>query len=919
MDATFASPSRLVMRPRRHRMRRVLGRVLAAWLLAAALVAPAFAAIDITAAEARAFLGGRSGKLVYLKNQLKQIYYLDFNDSALVERKVADDAYCWSPMIHPDGTRIVYESNACIYIRYLQENSPTRYLVYTGIAQGNHSLEPHWWINPKTKEEYIIFTTGDISDLEWPPKSGYTYIQKIVDNKPSGSALTLLPFMMASGRSKNGMWGGTSHHSTGMYKLYPDKVENAFFSSNNWVDSGGWGACNGSISPSDDPARQNRLMHLNSYLALSDGETFENHKAIVIRSYYDKDLSSPIWAMGIPGVRCNDDGSGNLFWDHSEWSTDEGYFTAVGTKVIVDWTEGDVYIGRINYTGTNQIRRILNGGGVNHYPHLWIKTGVAPAKIRLDNAALEFLSLKKDSAGPPADTIHVSNAGDGVLPALKIDTLPAWIRVGISGNGSATPKLIVAVDRVAAGLGDHSATVKVSYGQAADSALFTVRLKYSDPVLTTLKPEPSQAVLRPGESAVFKAVALDQTGAALSPQPDISWSAVGDLPITDQGQVTADSSYWRLHLFRAVSGGDGGIGSVACTTSVFISKFILKVDAGAARDSVPAGWISDEAFAAAGLRQSLLQGPVSLQGAEDPAPEQVYRTVRHPAGAMVFDSVPNGRYAVRFHFSSPWPGESAPAQGMTVKLEGVALLEDYRLPVRPDSGIKGETRELLTTVNDGDGLTIELQGTAPSLAGLEIHDLGGLPIALTSPKGGESLHIGDTLHIRWTTDESITSVGIQISVDSGKSLIPVTRKSAINQGLPGWGDYPWVIPDSLDGKSFITANAMLLVYDYFGTDRDRSDRVFTILPAEHTALRPGAAAARALTAAFTAGRLEIGLPQPGRYRVALTDVRGRTAVSAQGVWKEGLSLPAAGLARGVYRLTVIGSGFQATRSVTLLD
>ncbi len=185
---------------------------------------PSSAAVDITGPEARAFLGGRTGKLVYLKNQLKQIHFLDLNDSVLVERKVADDTYCWSPMIHPDGSRIVYESNATIYIRNLEENSQTRHAIYTGALLANHSLEPHWWIHPVTKDEYIIFTTGDISDVEWPPQSGETFMQKIVANEPSGPRLTLLPFMMASGRSKNGVWGGTSHHSTGMYKLNPDKM-----------------------------------------------------------------------------------------------------------------------------------------------------------------------------------------------------------------------------------------------------------------------------------------------------------------------------------------------------------------------------------------------------------------------------------------------------------------------------------------------------------------------------------------------------------------------------------------------------------------------------------------------------------------------------------------------------------------------
>jgi hypothetical protein len=897
-------------------LNRIASRLLAALLLAAALPAGMRAAIDITAPEARAFLGGRSGKLVYIKNQLKQIYYLDFSDSVLVERKVADDAYCLSPMIHPDGSRIVYESNASIYIRYLQENSPSRYLIYAGIAQGNHSLEPHWWIHPKTKEEYIIFTTGDISDLEWPPKSGYTYMQKIVDNKPSGPALTLLPFMMASGRSKNGVWGGTSHHSTGMYKLYPDKVENAFFGSTNWVDSGGWGACNGSISPSDDPARQNRLMHLNSYLALKDGEIFENHKAIVIRSYDDKDVSSPIWEMGTPGLRCNNDSSGNLFWDQSEWSTDEEYFTAVGSKVIADWTDGDAYVGRISYAGDNQIRRILKGGGVNFSPHLWIKTGVSPAKIRLDSSSLEFVSLKNDSDGPPADTIHVSNSGDGALPALRIDNAPEWIRIDILDNGGSAPKLVVSVERGVAGLGDHTAKVKVSYGQAADSAFFTVRLKYSDPVLTALRAEPAQAVLKPGDSVAFSVVGLDQTGAVMVPQPSITWGPLDDLPITASGKVVADSSLWTLRSFRAHSG------SVVCTTTVFIAKRILKVDVGADKDSVAEGWISDQAFVSADWPRASRPGAsVLLQAADHPAPEQVYRSVRHTPGVLRLDSLPKGHYAVRCHFASPGTGESEAGKGMTIKVEGQPIIEDQRLPSRPDNGIRGGTRDFLATVNDGNGLEIGFEGSdeAVSLAGLEVHDVGELPISVDYPNGGESAHVGDTLHIRWTATEMVSSVGIQISVDSAQSWIPVTRTRSVNLGQADWGDFRWIIPDSLDGKSLITAHAQIYVYDYFGTDRDRSDAVFSILPSGISGLKAAAPALRALTIGFASGRLEIGLPRPGPYRIALTDVRGRMVLSAQGVGKESVSLPAGGLGRGVYRLTVICNGFQATRSITLLE
>jgi hypothetical protein len=889
---------------------------LAALLMAGAgLGTGVHAAADITGPEARAFLGGRTGKIAYLKNQLKQVYFIDLGDSVLVERKVADDAYCWSPMIHPDGSRIVYESNAAIYIRPLAENAKERHLIYSGTPRNNHSLEPHWWIHPKTGDEYIIFTTGDASDVEWPPQSGETYIQKVVNNEPSGPLQTLLPFMMASGRSKNGVWGGTSHHSTGMYKLHPDSVTKAFREEKNWIDSGGWGACNGSMNPTSDPARQNRIMHLNSYLELPGGETFENHKAIVIRSWDDKDLNSPIWAMGIPGVRCNDDKSGNLFWDHCEWSSDEGYFTAVGSKVIENWTDGDIYIGRIDYGGNNQIRRVLAGGGINHYPHLWIKDGVAPARIRLDKSALEFVSLKRDSAGPAADTVRASNAGDGTLPVLKTDSLPAWIKIAFAGNGTNAVRIIVTVDRAVAGLGDHSARVKVSYGQAADTASFGVRLRYSDPVPSSIKAGRRKVVMHAGDVDTLRATVLDQTGAPVSPQPAIAWSALDAMPVSADGKITGDTAAWTSYAFKAVSG------SFACTTTVFIAKRILRIDAGAAADSVPAGWASDSGFPSAWPRETS-QGPVDLQGTVDPAPDRLYRTVRRPQGSLVFGDFKNGRYALRFHFASPFPGHPSPASGLDVKLEGVTLLEGYRPPARPDSGLKGDVRELLATVSDGDGLEIGFSGTsdAAALAGLEIYDLGPLAIGLLHPDGGETFHVGDTLHARWETDGFITSVGIQVSIDSGLTWIPVTRRSAVNLGQPDWGDYPWVIPDSLDGKSLVTGRAILSVYDYFGTDRDRSNQVFSIQP-NQVGIRARAArgASGTLAAGFSAGRLSLNLPRTGSYRIALVDMRNRAVLSARATGPGPVSLPAAGLPRGVYRLLIAGPGENLTRSLTVLE
>lgn len=891
-------------------------------MLAWCLATPVLAAPDITGPEARAFLGGRTGKVAYLKTNLRQIHFIDFSDSVLVERRVSDDYYCLSPMIHPDGTRIVYETGGAVWIRYLEEDSKDRFLVWSGTPRNGLSLEPHWWIHPKTGDEYITFSNGDVSEAEWPPKAGKTFIQKInkQTNLPEGPLQTLLPFVMSGGRSRNGMWGSTSHHSTGMYKLIPDKVADAFFSATNWQDSGALMACNASTSPSKDPARQDRMMHLTSGFDNLQGEVFENHKAILMRSWNDPSGDKPLWYMGIPGVRCNNDSSGNLFWEHPEWSTDEDYFTAVGSKIVEGYAEADLYMGRISYTGDSQIRRVLKGGGINHLPHLWVKDGIAPAKIRLGKTLVEFVSMKADSAGPRPDTIQVTNIGDTstTLPPLKIGTLPAWLTVDILSNGTDTPRLVNRVDRAKAGLGDHVAMVKVSYGQDADSALYKVTFKYADPVLTALKPVPARAVLLPGDSVKPSALGFDQTGAPFPGLPLLAWQALDSLPWPASGWIKADSALaWKTFRFRAsVAGGP------ACTTRVTVARILRRVDAGAPADSAPAGWRADTG-AAASAPALRWRGALDLRAAADPAPEAVYRNARETLPPFTVAGLPDGRYAVRLHLTSVPPGRPA-LPALSVRLEGSRVLEDYRPPAGTDSLLKAEARDVQVTVSDGDGLAVELEPASAGgvLAGWELWDMGPPPVAVTHPKGGEIFKVGDTLRVRWTTDGFITSAGIQFSPDSGKRWIPVTRRSSVNEGQPDWGDYPWVIPDSLDGISLATSGGLISVYDYFGTDRDRTDRPFTILPEEPTRIKPVADPAAAPRLAFgrVAGRrLALLLPKPGSYRLSLRDLHGREAFSAEVRGPGRAEVPLAGLPRGIYRAAVEGAGLRLTGSVLLAE
>lgn len=882
---------------------RILAAALAACALSAAAAPPA------TGEQVRAFLGGRAGKLVYLKGFDSQIYFVDFADSSLREKRLTNDAYCLSPMISPDGTRIVYEQGSAIWIRDLVENSPTRSQVFVRSIVPGQTMEPHWWIDPKTKDEYIQYTTGMIDDHEWPPKSGNTYLQKVVANKPSGSPQLLIPYMMSAGRSKNGTWGATSHHSTGMYKLWPEKIAGAFFSSTNWTDFGAVLACNASISPSADPARQNRMLHLHSGGNPMGGKLYDNHKAVVMRSYADADADHPLWWMGELGDRVENDGSGDKFWDSPEWSNDENYFTATGSRDIEVTDTANIYIVRINMAGESKVIRAVSGPGRNHYAHMWIKEGVSPAKIRLDSASLGFAAYKKDTVDPKPRTVTATNAGDGTLPPLAIGPLPKWLKVAITGNGTNTVKLVNTVLRDSVAPGDHQAKVSVTFGNGADSAAYLVSFRYSDPVLTRLRPIPAHAVIRTGDSLRLAALGLDQAGNPMPAPVTVAWEGPDDLKPDADGLFRADTAGGREYLAIARSG------ALACTTRVTVTRRLLRIDAGAGAGKAEPGW-ADDAGSAVGGEAGTVPDSLDLGSLIDPAPPGAWRTFRQGYSGYRFPDLPNARYAVRMHFAAARKDANGPTGGLSLWFEGLKLIEEYRLGPGPDTAARAaEVREVGVSVTDGNGLAIQAvaQTGAPVLTALEIWETGVPPVSLAYPNGGESFRVGDTLSIRWSTDEGITSCGIKISVDSGATWMPITRRRSVGLSDKDWRDFRWAIPDTMDGVSLVSSRALISVYDYFGTDRDQSDKPFRIETA--TRLRPGpSGAAPGLSWARLEGStLRFELRGRGPWDLKVVDAGGRVARALRAETAGTHAVGLAGLAPGVYRILASGDGRTQSR------
>jgi hypothetical protein len=76
----------------------------------------------------------------------------------------------------------------------------------------------------------------------------------------------------------------------------------------------------------------------------------------------------------------------------------------------------------------------------------------------------------------------------------------------------------------------------------------------------------------------------------------------------------------------------------------------------------------------------------------------------------------------------------------------------------------------------------------------------GQQILLTSPNGGETFKIGDTLRVKWKLcnngSQEISSVDPFLSPDDGKTWCYM-KLNSIPVGDASFGNYAWKIPDSI--------------------------------------------------------------------------------------------------------------------------
>jgi len=147
--------------------------------------------------------------------------------------------------------------------------------------------------------------------------------------------------------------------------------------------------------------------------------------------------------------------------------------------------------------------------------------------------------------------------------------------------------------------------------------------------------------------------------------------------------------------------------------------------------------------------------------------------------------------------------------------------------------------------------------------------VGAQTVGLTvlAPNGGETFHVGDTMHVRWSADTSrVGAVNIELSFDAGSTWNLLTSSHSVFVTDSTWGDYRWVVPESLATVSgmvsTLSAECLVRVWNYVGhSPQDESNTVFTIAavsappaqPQDHCGCGADASAALIPPLFFSAG------------------------------------------------------------------
>lgn len=444
--------------------------------------------VTASAGEVETFLGGKTGKLVYVDaNDGGRCWWIDLSDMSV--HLLSEDPGCREPLISPDGTRVVYglvdivskwpgqsqDNQGDAYVRSLSGGE--RHHVAGPDVGGTEAFSPHWWVDPANGDEYVVFM--DYYEKDTQSTAGRaTWKQKLAADEPSGAPIKILDHAFDGGLTPDGTLVGEAYHY-----LHVAATIDLGGGDGTTISprlDGGNQACNASMSPDEN----HHIMHLRI-----------DHEGCNILDTSDN-LVQTIWKpSGAAEMQTPE------FSNHPGYSTFTAEFSGSYHMYIAD-------------TGSGAHLKVAEGDFST--PHLWVASDVT--RMALSPASLTFQATE-GGAEPASQDVAVTNTGAGTLDPCSATPDAAWLAVETTGAGNDQ----VLVNRVAvSGLaaGSHSASVEVACPNAANSPLsYGVALEV-EPSGADVEP-PVVSITTPAEEATVSGAVLvegtasDDTAVAL--------------------------------------------------------------------------------------------------------------------------------------------------------------------------------------------------------------------------------------------------------------------------------------------------------------------------------------------------------------------------------------------------------------------
>jgi plastocyanin len=586
----------------------------------------------------------------------------------------------------------------------------------------------------------------------------------------------------------------------------------------------------------------------------------------------------------------------------SHHSNDWVVFTVNGNKAyICDWKNNKSYA-------------VGSGAPYDYFPG---SIDMTNPRIALSKSEITFTGeLGKLESSPASATITVTNSGAGTLDKASVSGAPSWLHVSIDNSDPNNQALIHSVDATALNEEKtYTADMSVTVANASPAtASYTVSFVVSaQPVFSAIAITPASASVQPGESVQFSAEALDQHGNPMPAQPSFTWT-VNDGGSMSNGTFTAGDEKGGPYTVTASAAVEGV--TKQATAEVIIADFHLKVNCGSNSYDV-AGWERDDPYLVSGGSDYSWKNAVDVSGVANAAPADVYRSVVHTNHTYRFANVPNGSYTLRLHLADEFENRD-----MTYKAEGVTILENFDIVTEAGGKNKALVKDFPVAVSDGNGLELQCTHASSDVFECGIEIIGATvaePLVITSPNGGETLSIGQTIAITWQADcNALTGIELHISPDNGRNWLQIDASGTVNCGGDHWESYPWTIPEQIGGVSLASNTCLLRLKEYNGAAEAVSEAVFTIEAAGSTRLDPMHSSALAPVRIQTArGALRITARGGSSWHAAIVDARG--VVQAEKKANNSAEMIFTHLPAGMYLVTISGIGKQQCQAVLVVE